>query len=329
VRGHTHAGFLSAYNTPSYTSLHTFLTLYRAYSRRNLLTTHASQIARGDLVHPSADIRISIPHPNEITNLEPAGKESPSSYAKRALEEMKYFYSCLLPTQQLFITFPRQTFNAHNNYDYFVSFIELLESTMKNNDPSYISWLTSSHNNSLAFDFAGQPLPLDETLPLLLKLRSTFPSAFICYHHGELCPIPFSERVRDAMRLLPYVNRVGHGLCLGLAVLGINPDYDDRSSSESTTYSNITLEEAKKEVVARNRDVACRCLQQMAKLNIGIEVSPTCNISLGGAQSEKVFRRYVNIFLDAGVDIFVGTDDPGFLGTCLEKEVAIVNKESR
>ena len=62
----------------------------------------------------------------------------------------------------------------------------------------------------------------------------------------------------------------------------------------------------------------------MAESNIGMEVSPNCNITLGGGRSEGVFRKYVRKFLGAGVDVFVGTDDPGFLGTTLDEEVAIL-----
>ena len=289
--------YLSAYNTPAYTSLPTFLTLYRAYSNRRLIRDNASQIARGSLVHPSSDIRISIPHPNSEQS-----DECPLEYAKRALNEMHYFRSCLLPSQQLFITFPRQTFNKNENWSYFASFVDLLESMTDN-----ISW---AKPDQLAFDFAGQPLPLTLTLPLLEKLRNNFPSALISYHHGELCPhIPFSDRVRDTSLLLPYVNRIVHGLCLGLAVLGINPDEGGSTNNE---------------VIKSNKEVAFECLDQMAKLNIGIEVSPTCNISLGGARDKQTLRRYVNAFLDAGVNVFVGTDDPGFLGTSLENEVAIL-----
>ena len=106
----------------------------------------------------------------------------------------------------------------------------MLSSGTNNNTP----WTSFQQLN---FDFAGQPLPLNETIPLLEKLRGTFPSAFICYHHGEVCPhIPFSDRVNDTLQLLPYVNRIGHGLCLGLAILEINPD--DISSSEHDTISD-------------------------------------------------------------------------------------------
>ena len=293
--------FLSAYSTPAYTSLPTFLTMYRAYSKRSLLHNYASQIARGKYVHAYSDIRISIPHPKE--------NEAPSRYAERAIKEMNYFHSCLLPSQKLFITFPRQTFNAHNNLLYFGSFIDMLSSGANNNTP----WTSSQQLN---FDFAGQPLPLNETIPLLEKLRGTFPSAFICYHHGEVCPhIPFSDRVSDSLQLLPYVNRIGHGLCLGLAILEINPD--DKPSPKNDTISNT-------EVIQRNKDVAYQCLNQMSKLNIGIEVSPTCNITLGGARSKKVLQSYVDAFLDCGVNVYVGTDDPGFLGTCLEAEIELL-----
>ena len=213
--------FLSAYNTPSYCSLPTFLALYRAYSNRTLLYKYASEIARGECVHAFADVRVSIPHPNDVNNNQTT--ESPIDYAKRALDGMMYYNSCLLQSQKLFITFPRQTFNAHKNLDYFNVFLDLLSSTIANRSNNDIAWIEDTQQ--LAFDFAGQPLPLKDTLPLLDKLRTTFPAAFIAYHHGEVCPhIPFSDRVHDTSLLLPYVNRIGHGLCLGLALLGINPD---------------------------------------------------------------------------------------------------------
>ena len=168
-----------------------------------------------------------------------------------------------------------------------------------------IPWIDK---RELCFDFAGQPLPVANTLPLLEKLRDAFPDSFICYHHGEVCPhIPFSERISDTQLLLPYVNRVGHGLCLGLAILDINPDNNEHSNT-----------------LAINKDTAYECLHHMAENNIGIEVSPTCNVTLGGARNEQILRKYVKEFLSSGVDIFVGTDDPGFLGTSLEKEVAIL-----
>jgi adenosine deaminase len=53
----------------------------------------------------------------------------------------------------------------------------------------------------------------------------------------------------------------------------------------------------------------------MAQRNIGIEISPTCNITLGSAFSPDVLRRYVAAFLQEGVHIFLGTDDPAFLNT--------------
>jgi len=34
----------------------------------------------------------------------------------------------------------------------------------------------------------------------------------------------------------------------------------------------------------------------------------------------------VREFLKMGVDVFVGTDDPGFLNTTMEKEIAILQK---
>ena len=117
-----------------------------------------------------------------------------------------------------------------------------------------------------------------QTLPLLDKLRTAFPSSFICYHHGEVCPgIAFSDRVKDTFDLIPYVDRIGHGLCLGLAVLGINPDFDSIKDVNAAVNKEAVLQE--------NKDLALQCLEQLAEKKIGIEISPTCNITLGGARS--------------------------------------------
>jgi len=301
--------YASAYNTRQYDSLPVFLTLYRAFSKRHLLYLHAHEICRGAFVHPCADVRVSIPHPNnEINDIN--NKESTSQYAQRAMEEMMYFQSCLLPTQKLFITFPRQTFNVNRNFEHFSAFIDLLsDSTLADED--------SKHQ--LAFDFAGQPLLMAQTLPLLDKLRNAFPSSFICYHHGEVCPgIAFSDRVKHTFDLIPYVDRIGHGLCLGLAVLGINPDLDGIKDVNAAVNEEAVLQE--------NKDLAFQCLEQLAEKKIGIEISPTCNITLGGARNEQILTDYVREFLKVGVDVFVGTDDPGFLNTTMEKEIAILQK---
>lgn len=294
--------YASAYNTRQYNSLPVFLTLYRAFSKRHLLYLHAREICRGEFVHPHADVRVSIPHPENGSD-EFDCEELPSQYAQRAMEEMIYFQSCLLPTQRLFITFPRQTFNVNRNLEYFNAFIDLLaDHTLASADSS----------SQLAFDFAGQPLPLTQTLPLLDNLRNTFPSSFICYHHGEVCPgIAFSDRVKHTFDLIPYVDRIGHGLCLGLAVLGIDP-------VNAAVEHEFTLQE--------NKEQAYLCLEQLAEQNIGIEISPTCNITLGGAMNEKILTDYVKEFLKMGVDVFVGTDDPGFLNTTLTKEISILQK---
>lgn len=297
--------YAAAYNTRQYDSLPVFLTLYRAFSKRNLLYLHAREISRGEFVHPNADVRVSIPHPNNETNTI-SSEESPTQYAQRAIEEMVYFQSCLLPTQRLFITFPRQTFNVDRNLEYFNAFIDLLTdtNTLADGDPTH----------QLAFDFAGQPLPTTQTLPLLDNLRNAFPSSFICYHHGEVCPgIAFSDRIKHTFDLIPYVNRIGHGLCLGLAVLGIDPDFTD-----------VNAEVQRKAPLHENKEQAYHCLQQLADQKIGIEISPSCNITLGGAMSEEILTNYVREFLKMGVDVSVGTDDPGFLNTSMDKEISIL-----
>lgn len=299
--------YARAYNTRQYDSLPVFLTLYRAFSKRHLLYLHAHEICRGEFVHPHADVRVSIPHPKSGND---SSEELPSQYAQRAVEEMIYFQSCLLPTQKLFITFPRQTFNVNKNLEYFISFIDLLsDHTSAGGDSNY----------QLAFDFAGQPLPTAQTLPLLDTLRNTFPSSFICYHHGEVCPgIAFSDRVKHTFDLIPYVDRIGHGLCLGLAVSGIDPDFDGIKDVNAAVKKEVTLQE--------NKEQAYLCLQQLAEQNIGIEISPSCNITLGGAMSEQILTDYVKEFLKMGADVYVGTDDPGFLNTTLEKEISLLQR---
>ncbi|KAL7483885.1 hypothetical protein ACHAW6_009524 [Cyclotella cf. meneghiniana] len=306
--------FLSAYNSPKYKSLPIFLTMYRAYSKRHLLHEYATTIAKGEYMHLHADVRVSLPVPNENAE-DGRNKESTYEYALRAMKEMVHFQNSLLPTQRLFITIPRQTFNININKEYFDAFVELLSESITENDWSSTS-LPMREKQQPAFDFAGQPLSLTQTIQLLSKLRITFPHAFICYHHGEVCPgIPFTDRVKDTLELLPYVNRIGHGLCLGLAVLRLYPDENGRLRDALTTD---TL------VLDKNRDIAYQCLHKMAELNIGIEVSPTCNVTLGGASSYTILRKYVKEFLDAGVDVFVGTDDPGFLNTTMEEEIKIL-----
>ena len=302
--------YASAYNTRQYDSLPVFLTLYRAFSKRHLLYLHAREICRGEFVHPHADVRVSIPHPESGTdNIN--SDELPSQYAQRAMEEMIYFQSCLLPTQKLFITFPRQTFNIDRNLEYFNAFIDLLadHALLADEDSSY----------QLAFDFAGQPLPTAQTLPLLDTLRNTFPSSFISYHHGEVCPgIAFSDRVKHTFDLIPYVDRIGHGLCLGLAVLGIDPELDGIKDVDAAVKKEVILRESKEQ--------AYLCLEQLAEQSIGIEISPSCNISLGGAMNEQILTDYVKEFLKMGVDVYVGTDDPGFLNTTLKKEISLLHK---
>jgi hypothetical protein len=54
-----------------------------------------------------ADLRVSLPVPNDQSH-NMVQKESPFEYAKRAFNEMVHFQSCLLPTQRLFMTIPRQ-----------------------------------------------------------------------------------------------------------------------------------------------------------------------------------------------------------------------------
>jgi len=123
--------------------------------------------------------------------------------------------------------------------------------------------------------------------------------------------------VKDTFELLPYVNRIGHGLCLGLAILGMNPEIGNRNCDQIPPQLKASIEE--------NRQSAYDCLTKIAHSNIGIEVSPTCNITLGGAQSKEILRKYVQEFLSIGVDVFVGSDDPAFLNTTLETEIQLLH----
>lgn len=127
-RGIDEALFLTAYNTPNYSNLPTFLTMYRAYSKRHLLYEHAAAIARGEFMHSHADVRVSLPVPNEHS----VDDESEMQYAYRAVEDMLHYYSSLLPTQRLFMTVPRQTFNMCKNYGYFNSFVNTLAEMSEN-----------------------------------------------------------------------------------------------------------------------------------------------------------------------------------------------------
>jgi hypothetical protein len=279
--------------------------MYRAYSQRHLLHEYAATIARDEFMHPKADARVSLPVPNDISS-HSKRCEMPREYANRAMDEMIYFQSSLLPTQILFISIPHQTFNKYKNHDYFDAFIDLL-SERKNDLSTNLVSAPMFTNKQLSFDFAGQPLPLSQTVQPVSKLRNTFPEAMICYHHGEVCPgISFGDRVRDTFELLPYVNRIGHGLCFGLALLNLYSE-ENGVLKDKTTIDRATLEV--------NRNLALQCLSIMAQRNIGIEISPTCNITLGSAFSPDVLRRYVAAFLQEGVHIFLGTDDPAFLNT--------------
>mmetsp|Transcript_25742 Transcript_25742/g.38024 ORF Transcript_25742/g.38024 Transcript_25742/m.38024 type:complete len:544 (-) Transcript_25742:159-1790(-) len=347
---------LSSYYQKPYPSLPIFLTLYRAYSRRNTVLQNASQIAMKG-IHPDADVRMSLPCPSSLLSSSSSensanGKDlSPAEYALLAMKEMEYFRDCIQCSppstlllisdppmsspstisyqgRRLVITIPRQTFNSTKHYDYFVAFVDLLKSLHFEYDRT-----NSSDNSSPTslppplepiFDFAGEPLHVDKTLPLLKYIRHCFPSKFsyvddadsnyhisetvkktkgctILYHHGEITPhIPLQQRVEDAIKLLPYINRMGHAICLGIAL----QQHQHRKNNES------------KKIVS----MAKNCLKEMCFRDIGIEVTPSCNLSLGGAHN----LEYVKMFLDAGVDVYVGTDDPGFTGSTFVEEARLL-----
>jgi len=42
--------------------------------------------------------------------------------------------------------------------------------------------------------------------------------------------------------------------------------------------------------------------------------------------NEQILTDYVKEFLKMGVDVYVGTDDPGFLNTTLKKEISLLHK---
>jgi hypothetical protein len=266
-----------AYQQP-YKTLDVFLTMYGAYSRRELVLKNAALIAR-TCICLKADVRQSV--------LDPLGSNAQlaeSDWAGQALSEMQHIRRCLMPDQRLVITFPRQCFSRDRHFSHFKTFIAVLKAAACA-EPSPQSW----------FDFSGQELRVEQILPLLRHLRQELPNAYICYHHGELCQIALHHRVADAERLLPLINRMGHAVCLGVAI--------DEAHSDPALAQR-----------------ARQCLVKMAHLGIGVEVNPSCNLSLGGATS----LSYVKDFLDAGVDVYVGSDDPGFLGTTMEKEREIL-----
>ena len=145
------------------------------------------------------------------------------------------------------------------------------------------------------FDFSGKELRVAEVLPLVRFIIEQIPDAYVCYHHGELCQIPLHERVADARELVPWIRRMGHAICLGVALQGRNTNAALASKADA-------------------------CLAEMSSRRVAIEVAPSCNLGLGGATS----LSYVHDFLAAGVDIHVGTDDPGFLGTDFATERALL-----
>ena len=116
---------------------------------------------------PKADIRVSLPAP--------LPSEGTEQFAKRAMQELTHFRSCLLTGggQRLFITIARQQFNAKANFAHFRAFVDLLAETL----PPPLEPL---------FDFSAAELDVASELPLLQclnQLRPRLPGMYICYHH--------------------------------------------------------------------------------------------------------------------------------------------------
>jgi hypothetical protein len=192
-------GFLESYQQP-YDTLDIFLTMYGAYSVRSLVYNNARLIAH-KCIHPKADIRQSVPDPGCFT---PA--LSVAKWAQQAAEEMQHIGRCLLPEQRLVITFPRQTFTCNKHFPHFKAFIELLRNRL--NSITRTTAESLSDDEQPWFDFSGQEVRVDLTLPMLRHIRKQMPRAHICYHHGELCQIPLEDRVEDALKLLPLIDRL-------------------------------------------------------------------------------------------------------------------------
>lgn len=66
-------------------------------------------------------------------------------------------------------------------------------------------------------------------------------------------------------------------------------------------------------------------LRSFAEHGVGIEVCPTSNLTLGGAPN----LSHVKHFLEMGVHLYSGTDDPGFLACTLADERARLEAAAR
>ena len=262
-------GFLDAYQAP-YDSLEDFLTLYRAYSRHRLVYSYACEIAQS--IYPKADIRMSVPFPPE---------GAPDIWAQETLKKARYYQSCFGTEQQLILLFPRNHFTARKNREYWQALIQ----SIKDQDPERADYINP------AFDFAAVPIEVSEMVEMLAFIKQEIPEAFIAYHHGETCLLPLEVEVCGAKKLLPFIDRMGHGMCLGLAL---------QSSSEFISA------------------IAHEVLEEMAEREIGIEVAPT-----GNTMINKSIEYYCS-FLEKGVDLYLGTDDPGFIRTNLDKETRLL-----
>eukprot|EP01116_Phalansterium_solitarium_P002347 TRINITY_DN12305_c0_g1_i1.p1 TRINITY_DN12305_c0_g1~~TRINITY_DN12305_c0_g1_i1.p1 ORF type:complete len:353 (+),score=39.11 TRINITY_DN12305_c0_g1_i1:188-1246(+) len=242
-----------------YDTLEDFLTLFRAYAPQELVRANAARIMKS--IAPRADIRISVPKP----------QGDPDEWAQKTITEFTYYKQCLQPEQNLVLQFQRQEFNNQLNRAHFNALTAALARQ------SVIQPM---------FDFASKPVRVPDIVELLRQIRTDLPKAYIIYHHGELVSaFDLADRVEDVELLLPYVDRIGHAICLGVA----EGELGER---------------------------ACQILRSMAQRKIGIEVNPTSNITLGGAPN----LNYVHRFVQCGVDLYLGTDDPGFLATDLDKE---------
>ena len=147
------------------------------------------------------------------------------------------------------------------------------------------------------FDFAALPRPIAEMAPMLAYIRSELPRAEIYFHHGETTGVvPFEAEVAGAAAIVPHVDRIGHAMCLGLAAQG-KPEGAPPALAAA----------------------AAAALRAMARRGVGVEVCP-----IGNAMLNSNDLSYYAEFAARGVELYVGTDDPGFTGCNLEGEVAAV-----
>lgn len=257
---------VEAYQAP-YDSLDDFITMYRAYAPEDLCREYTTEICKG--LDPRAEIRCSVPPP----------EGEPLPWAKEAIDTLHFYQENLLPNQRLVIAFERMFFNNSTHMDHLRALLSLLQDN-------------AATIPRPCFDFVSKIYRVPDMIEVLEEIRKVLPESTVLYHHGEMTSaFSLLDRIQDAERLLPYVNRIGHGICLGVAPPG-------------------SLE----------RKEADRILRLYAERGVGIEINPTCNLTLGGASDLSYCKR----FLDHGVNLYLGTDDPGFLNTTLDQEREIL-----